>query len=59
MMDSEAPKPLAVTVQSACRLTGLGKSSIYELIKDGKLSTTNIGRRRLIRFSSLEELIAA
>jgi excisionase family DNA binding protein len=55
--DPTSAKPLAVTVQTASRLTGLGKTTIYELIKDGTLSAMAVGRRRLIRYASLEALI--
>jgi len=30
-----AVRPLTVRVREACRLTGIGRSRLYELIKDG------------------------
>ncbi len=51
--------PLAVTVKDACRLSGVGRTTIYQLIRDGKLTSTHVGGRRLILFKSLEDLIAA
>ena len=52
-------KPISVTISEACRVSGLGRSSIYELIKQQKLKTTAIGRRRLVLFESLEHLITS
>ncbi|MBB3875549.1 helix-turn-helix domain-containing protein [Sphingomonas aquatilis] len=51
------PRPLAVRVSDATRLTGIGKTKLFELIADGTLETTSIGRRRLILYRSLEQLI--
>ncbi len=50
-------KPLTVTVEDACRITGLGRTRLYELIASGALKSTTIGRRRLVMYSSLEALI--
>ncbi len=50
-------RPLAVRVSDATRLTGIGKTKLFELIADGTLETTSIGRRRLILYRSLERLI--
>lgn len=50
-------KPLSVTVQTARKLTGLGNTKIYELIRDGRLKSTTVDGRRLIIFRSIEELI--
>jgi excisionase family DNA binding protein len=53
------PKPISVTVKTAREITGLGNTTIYELIKQGKLKTVAVGRRRLIIYTSLESLIDA
>jgi excisionase family DNA binding protein len=50
-------KPISVTVQEARKLTGLGNTLIYELIKEGKLKSVAVGRRRLILYSSIERLL--
>jgi excisionase family DNA binding protein len=52
-------RPISVTVKTARKITGLGNTKIYELIKQGKLKTVAIGRRRLIIYTSLESLINA
>ena len=56
---ARADKPLAVTVKKACSLLGIGNTKMWELIKDRKVKTVTIGRRRLIVYSSLEALISA
>ena len=58
---AEPPRyvPLAVSVREACRLIGVGNTTLWSLIKDGKLETKRIGRRRLIKYSSLERLISS
>jgi excisionase family DNA binding protein len=53
----QAPRPLSVRVADASRLTGIGKTKLFELIADGTLETTSIGRRRLILYRSLQRLI--
>lgn len=50
-------EPLAVRVDVACRLTGLGRTTIYELLKAGKLRSVKIGRARLIDRASLRGLL--
>jgi len=49
--------PIAVRVTVACQLTGLGRTTIYELIKSGKLRSVKIGRARLIDKASLRALL--
>lgn len=59
-MKQESPfKPITVTVESALRMSGLGRTKLYELIGSGKIKTVRVGRRRLVVYSSLEELANA
>jgi excisionase family DNA binding protein len=51
-------RPLAVSVKNACRLIGVGNTKMWELIKDNKVQTITIGRKRLVVYSSLEALLA-
>ena len=51
------PERMAVPVDDACTITGLGRTSIYELIAEGKLKSVAIGRRRLVGYSSIEALL--
>lgn len=50
-------EPMAVSVANASRILGIGKTVTYELIKHGKLDTVHIGRRNMVRMSSLRQLI--
>ena len=57
MSEATTVKPLAVTVKTAREITGLGNTKIYALIKESRLESVAIGRRRLISYASLEALI--
>jgi excisionase family DNA binding protein len=48
---------LSVTVAAAAKMTGLGRTTIFELLKAGRLRSAKIGSRRLILVSSLHELL--
>lgn len=50
---------LTATVREACEMSGLGKTKLYELMSQGKLETTTIGRRRLVKVDSLKSLLEA
>lgn len=58
-MQNQTLKPITVTVDNAIKLSGLGRTKLYELINQGRIKTTTIGRRRLVVYSSLEELADA
>jgi excisionase family DNA binding protein len=47
------------TINEACDLTGLGRTKLYELMGDGHLATTTVGRRRLVVVRSLLSLLEA
>jgi len=51
-------EPLAVTVKSACRLLDVGDTTIWAMIKDGRLKGFKIGGKRLIEYASLKALIS-
>ena len=55
----QATKPLAVTVKTACNLLGVGNTTMWALIKSGRVTTISIGRRRLVTFGSLESLLTS
>ena len=48
---------LTCTIAEACQVTGLGRTKLYELIGEGRLATTTIGRRRLVLVRSLQTLL--
>jgi len=51
--------PLTATIDEACRKTGLGVTTLYGLLKAKKIRGTKVGRRRLIFWQSLQELLEA
>ncbi len=46
------------SIAEACRAAGFGRTKLYELMDDGAVETTKIGRRRLVRVPSLLRLLA-
>lgn len=51
------PSPELVSIKEASRLLGLGRSTIYVLINEGRLQTRRIGRRTLIPRTAIEALL--
>ena len=49
---------LTCTVAEACKATGLGRTKMYALMAEGCLSSTTVGRRRLIFVESLSKLLS-
>jgi excisionase family DNA binding protein len=41
-------EPLLVGVREAATLLGLGRDATYQLIRDGRLRSVSVGRKRLI-----------
>lgn len=52
-----APYPLTVRLSEACRITGMGRTKLYALIKKGEIVTVKIGRVTLIPVSSIETML--
>lgn len=59
MQDNAGLKPITVTIETAIALSSIKRTKLYQLINEGRLKTVTIGRRRLVVFSSLEELANA
>ncbi|MGF7156097.1 helix-turn-helix domain-containing protein [Novosphingobium gossypii] len=49
--------PISVRVPEACRLTGIGRSKLYELIGEGRIETVKIGSMTLVLTQSLRKLV--
>jgi len=56
---SEQVFPFALQVPDAVRISGLGRSSIYAAMKEGKLPYRKAGRRTLILVDDLRRFIEA
>jgi excisionase family DNA binding protein len=54
--DLEATEPIAVRISAAVKLTGICRSTIYELIGEGTIETVKIGRSTFILYPSLKRL---
>jgi excisionase family DNA binding protein len=48
---------LAVTIKEASILTGIGRSSLYKLFNEGKLTPRKAGKRTLILVAELENFL--
>lgn len=51
-------EPITVRIPDALRLTGIGRSKLYELIQEGRIKTVKVGRMTLVRVDSLRTLLA-
>ena len=49
--------PIALSVAAAVKASGLGKTTLYEAMADGRLETRKVGRKRLILTRSLRSFI--
>ncbi|MGF7156424.1 helix-turn-helix domain-containing protein [Novosphingobium gossypii] len=49
--------PISVRIPEACRLTGIGRSKLYELIANGTIDVAKVGAMTLVTFESLRRLI--
>jgi excisionase family DNA binding protein len=50
-------RPIAMRVQEACRLTGIGRSKLYELIAAGEIEIVKVGTIALIPIASLTDFL--
>jgi excisionase family DNA binding protein len=48
---------LLVSIKNTGKALSLGRTSIYALIKEGKLDTKKLGRRRLITAESIKRFV--
>jgi excisionase family DNA binding protein len=50
---------LAVSINEAAKALGLGRTSIYAMIADGRLEAFKLGRRTLVKADSIRRLVAS
>ena len=48
---------LSVTIPEAVEMTGIGRSTLYKLFSEGKLTPRKSGKRTLVLMSDLEAFI--
>ena len=51
--------PLAISINETAKVLGLGRTSIYALIGDGRLETFKLGRRTLVKTASIRRVVDA
>jgi excisionase family DNA binding protein len=51
-------EPLALSIKDAAKALGLGRTTIYAMIADGRLEIFKIGRRTLVKMESIRRVIA-
>ena len=56
-MNPQIPKR-ALSIREAAHACGLSRATLYRLLRDGKLSTVKIGRRRLVPVNALDALLS-
>lgn len=49
--------PLAISINETAKVLGLGRTSIYGMIGDGRLETFKLGRRTLVKTESIRRLV--
>jgi len=47
------------SIADASRILGIGRTKTYDLLRDGHLTSMQIGSRRLVRVDSIKALVAA
>jgi excisionase family DNA binding protein len=50
-------EPISVRIATAVKLTGIPRTTLYELIKSGEIETVKIGRSTFIPYRCLRRLI--
>lgn len=50
---------MTLRIGQACRLTGIGRSKLYELIAEGEIDVMKVGAITLIPMRSLEQFLDA
>ncbi len=51
-------EPLAISINDTAKALGLGRTSIYALIAEGRLEALKLGRRTLVKMASVKRLVA-
>jgi predicted DNA-binding transcriptional regulator AlpA len=49
-------KPVWVTINETIRISGLGRTRLYELLNNGTLKSIKLGGKRLVAYASIEAL---
>lgn len=58
METNTLPQRRVLRVEEAAELLGVGRSLVYDLIRDGRLRSFKVGSRRLVPVAAVDELVA-
>ena len=50
--------PIALRIEAACHTIGIGRTSLYKLIGEGKIKTVKLAGRVLILRTEIDRLLA-
>ena len=50
-------QPIVTSINDAAKALSLGRTSIYALIRQGRLEAVKMGRRRLVKVESIRRLV--
>lgn len=56
---TEQIAPLSVRIKEACRMTGIGRSKLYELIAAGDIEVIKVGSMTLVPVDALRSFLEA
>lgn len=56
---TEQIAPLSVRIKEACRMTGIGRSKLYELIASGDIKVIKVGSMTLVPVDALKSFLEA
>jgi excisionase family DNA binding protein len=49
--------PFAISVEEAERVSAIGRTKLYELLRKGRIKSRKLGRRRLVLVQSLRDFL--
>jgi excisionase family DNA binding protein len=53
MIETSNPSPIAMTIADVTRRTGIGRTSVFEAIRHGRLKAIKAGARTLVKADDL------
>lgn len=52
------PIPTCLSVVAAARELGIGRTFVFALIKEGRLGSVKLGRRRVVPLAAIQDFLA-